>query len=104
MANILKMTLVEQGHRMNCPESKINITLDTDITPLECDIYLPNNNSRYDEKEIKLITSGSMAKIICPSVMYIVLFNAEVGNVTTTETTFKDGKWNCIGKSVYITS
>jgi hypothetical protein len=103
MANILKTTLVENGYNKNCPESKVNITLDTDITPSEINQYLPNNNSRYDTKEVKSMISGSMAKIICPSFMYIAVFNAELGNVTTTKTTFKDGSWSVIGKSVYMT-
>lgn len=103
MANILNTILVEKGQSKNCPESKINITLDSDITPLEINNYLPNNNSKYDNK-IKLMISGSMAKIICPSFMYIAVFNAEVGNVTTTKTSYKDGQWSVLGKSVYITT
>lgn len=104
MANILKLTLVENGYNKNCPESKVNITLDADVTPSEINQYLPNNNSRYDTKEIKSMISGSMAKIICPSFMYIAVFNAELGNVTTDKTPFKDGQWFVIGKSIYITT
>ena len=104
MANILKMNLVEQGNRVNCPESKINITLDMDVAPLEINNYLPNNNSLYDEKEVRSINSGSTAKIICPSYMYIAVFNAEVGVVSTEKTPFKDGEWFVIGKSSYITT
>ena len=100
--NILTTNYTNTGFKPNMGLKEIVVTLDGAITISEINNFLPNNGSRYNKTEnIDFIPSGSNATILSGDTMYVCIFIAEEGLIST-QTGYKEGKWKCIAKTTYI--
>lgn len=101
MANILRQTLNENGNLKNSPTKVITITLDSPISINNVNDYLPNNGSKYDEKEVQLIPSNSSATILTTDEMIVCAFIAESGLVHA-KTGYQEGVWKVISELPFM--
>lgn len=101
MANILRQTLNENGNLKNSPTKVITITLDSPISINNVNDYLPNNGSKYDEKEVQLIPSNSSSTILTTDEMIICTFIAESGLIDPI-TGFQEGTWKVISELPFM--
>jgi hypothetical protein len=99
MAKILKTVLNGSGNWINSPESLGTITLDSDVTYADVNLYLPNNTNLYD-KEFRTIPSGSTMKVLMDTKWYLCQFNAEIGTADANGNL--SGIWKVMAEIKYI--
>jgi len=98
MANILKAIYQGDNFKPNSKTIEITMTLDSDITIGDINLYLPNNGDKYQEIEgIAYLPTGSSAKIYTPSYLFMCNFVAENGNINN-QTQLQEGTWRCLAK------
>jgi hypothetical protein len=102
MANILKVSLENNGFNQKVEVKSISVELDADITVSDINNYLPNNGTRFNTVDyISLIPSNSKATILTPNTMFVCVFISETG-VKNTKTGYLEGEWKCLGKKTYL--
>jgi hypothetical protein len=97
---ILKTTLNTNGNLINSPLKEITVSVDEAVTTANVNDYLPNNNSKYSE-EFMFIPTGSSGTIYASDAMLVCSFNAEIGTVDDTKTTWLCGQWKCLARVAY---
>jgi hypothetical protein len=102
MANILKVSLENNGFNQKVEVKSISVELDADITVAEINNYLPNNGTKFNTVDyISLIPSNSKATILTPNTMFVCVFLSETGTKNS-ETGYLEGTWKCLGKRTYL--